>query len=140
MGFKVDFGSDNGGSKAPLAGGQYTAELLNWQHGTSKNGKIYVEPVFGNVQDGQDRDGNDWGKRRVWAHPLQLRFYPEAAGWALKKFATGLGIEIPEEAGDVESVEELVEILNETFAGEYSIEVTEDEYNGKPNSKVTEVS
>lgn len=139
MGFKVEL-NGNGGSKAPLAQGEYRATLLNWQHGVSKNDKVYVEPVFGNVEDGQDLDGNDWGKRRVWAHPLHLRFYPEAAGWALKKWATELGVEIPAEAGEAESVEEFVEILNETFAGEYHIVVTEDEYNGKANSKVTEVN
>lgn len=138
MGFKVDFGG-NGDNKAHLEEGSYLADLLTWQSGTSKNGKVYVEPVFGNLEDAQDSEGNDWGKRKVWVHPFKVRFYPEAAGWALKKFATQVGVEIPEEAGDVETVEELVEVLNDAFAGQYTITVEAEEYNGTTRTKVVDV-
>lgn len=128
MGFKVDWGtnSDDSSSVGKLAEGRYEAELLKFESGTSsQKGTPFVRPVFGNLVDAVDVDGNEWpNKWKVNTDRSELTFWlsPKAM-WRLKKFASDFGVELPDEDAEFDSLEEFAEILGELFAGPCEVEV-----------------
>lgn len=125
MGFKVEYSaSDSGSSKALLEEGAYTATLYKFESGTSANkGTPFIRPMFNNVQDAYDTDGNEWSpKMNAFVSRDDYTFWiTPGSMWRLKRFASELGVELPEDDTEYDSLEEFAAEMLEAFEGDYTI-------------------
>lgn len=148
MGFKVDFGGNDNDNKphSMAEEGTYTADLLGFKPGLSpQKGTPFIRPVFGNFDGLLDTEGkelpNSWKVDVDWG---VLTFYiTPTAMWKLKKFASDLGVELPDGETEYDSLEDYAEEMSDAFEGSYSVTVSHVPDRNDPNrvyAKVTAVS